>query len=238
MKEKLYTIPLSEAFEKETECPFCALFDLLENNAISYTLGPSYMEPESRIMTNKLGFCKKHYEKMYGEKNRLGLALMLSSHFDEIIAKYERCYDFSKEEKRGLFKKKTGETNFIDELNGSCFICDKINSEMDNFYDTFVYLWKREQSFREVVMKSKGFCLGHFDYIVKVAKEKMSEKAFEEFFSIVFEKQKEDLKRVREELGWFIKKFDYRFKDEPWNNSRTALKRMITKVASLNVEQE
>lgn len=238
MKEKLYTIPLSEAFEKETECPFCALYDKLENNAISYTLGPSYMEPESRIMTNKLGFCKKHYEKMYGEKNRLGLALMLSSHFDEIIAEYDECYDFSKDGKKSLFNKKTEKINHIKELSESCFICDKVNTEMDNFFDTFVYLWKKEESFRENVMKSKGFCLEHFECIVNVARKKMPEKIFEEFFSIVFEKQKEELKRVREELEWFIKKFDYRFKDEPWNNSRTALKRMITKIASLNVEQE
>lgn len=238
MKEKLYTIPLSEAFEKETECPFCALYDALENNAISYTLGPSYMEPESRIMTNKLGFCKKHYEKMYGEKNRLGLALMMSSHFDELILKYDECYDYLKSEKKGLFNKKTGKINHIEEIDKSCFICDKINSEMDNFYDTFVYLWKKEPGFRDVVMNSKGFCLNHFDCIVKVAKKKMPEKIFDEFLSIVFEKQKKELRRVKEELDWFIKKFDYRFKDEPWYNSKTAPKRMITKVASLNVEQE
>ena len=66
----------------------------------------------------------------------------------------------------------------------------------------------------------------------------MSEKDFDEFFGIIYDKQKTELKRVREDLAWFIKKFDYRFKNEPWNDSQTALKRMITKVASLNVEPD
>ena len=44
-------------------------------------------------------------------------------------------------------------------------------------------------------------------------------------------------KKVEEDIDWFIQKFDYRFKDEPWKNSKDALQRTILKVSSENVEE-
>ena len=43
----------------------------------------------------------------------------------------------------------------------------------------------------------------------------------------------ENMKRVHEDLGWFIDKFDYRFKDEPWKNAKDALLRTMTKLNSI-----
>lgn len=240
MKEKLYTIPLSEAFEENSECPFCSLYNQLEKRAIEYTLGPSYMEPDVRIKTNKLGFCKEHYLKMYNIKNRLGLSLMVSSHIDDIINEYESFYKteyFS--EKKGIFsKKKLCSDNMMHNLLNSCFICDKISTDMDKFFDTFIFMWRKENEFRDKVLSSNAFCLQHFDKIINLAYKKMSANEFEEFFEILFEKQKSNFIRVKEELDWFIQKFDYRFKDEPWKNSKDALKRAIIKVASKNPEND
>ena len=41
MKEKIYTIPVNDAFDKDCECPLCAMYQELENNAVEYTMGPS-----------------------------------------------------------------------------------------------------------------------------------------------------------------------------------------------------
>ena len=56
MKERIYTIPVSEAFREDCECPMCILEKRLEDDALKYTLGPSMMEPDSRIETNKKDF--------------------------------------------------------------------------------------------------------------------------------------------------------------------------------------
>ena len=40
------------------------------------------------------------------------------------------------------------------------------------------------------------------------------------------------MKRVTDDLEWFIDKFDYRHKDEPWKNSKDALPRAITKTVT------
>ncbi len=39
----------------------------------------------------------------------------------------------------------------------------------------------------------------------------------------------DNMERVTSELEWFIDKFDYRHKDEPWGNSKDALPRAVVK---------
>ena len=83
MKEKIYTIPVNEAFETHDECPFCHLERDTEQRAIKYVLGPgaSYMEPEVRLATDKAGFCREHYKKMFDFGNHLGSALIMQTYF-------------------------------------------------------------------------------------------------------------------------------------------------------------
>ena len=40
MKETIYTIPVSEAFEADCACPFCYLYSKLESEAVSIRLAP------------------------------------------------------------------------------------------------------------------------------------------------------------------------------------------------------
>ena len=71
MAEQLFTIPVNEAFEGDSECPFCEMRKKIEDSAIEFTLGPSYMEDDNREVTDKLGFCPVHIRRLYSEKNRL-----------------------------------------------------------------------------------------------------------------------------------------------------------------------
>ena len=64
MQEKIYTIPVTEAFSKKSGCPFCALKNKLEDDERELIMGASMMEPDIRIKTNALGFCKRHFDKM------------------------------------------------------------------------------------------------------------------------------------------------------------------------------
>ncbi len=91
MKEKIYTIPVSEAFEVDCECPMCLLEKRFEDEKLEYILGPSLMEPDTRVETNKSGFCRRHYEMLYKKQDsRLGLALILDTHIAEQNSKLEK----------------------------------------------------------------------------------------------------------------------------------------------------
>ena len=92
MKEQIYTIPVNTAFEKSRDdkscgCPFCTMQETLQKNELDLITGASMMEPDIRIKTNEQGFCRKHYDMMLLMKNRLGIALMLESHLDEVRGK-------------------------------------------------------------------------------------------------------------------------------------------------------
>ena len=69
------TNALSALFERE-----------LEQHAISFILGSAYMEDDIRMETDETGFCRHHYKMMYDYGNRLGNALILSTHLKKLNA--------------------------------------------------------------------------------------------------------------------------------------------------------
>ena len=91
MAEKIYTIPINEAFDKTLEsetpdCPLCLLRRMLEKNEIERITGAAMMEPDVRIETNKKGFCRRHFDMMTGGggyalswKNRKGISICCQS---------------------------------------------------------------------------------------------------------------------------------------------------------------
>ncbi len=56
MKEQLYSIPVNDAFSVDCECPICQIYHKLEKEAVEYTMGPSYMEDDTRSKTDAAGF--------------------------------------------------------------------------------------------------------------------------------------------------------------------------------------
>lgn len=48
----------------------------------------------------------------------------------------------------------------------------------------------------------------------------------------------DNMKRVKEDLDWFIQKYDYRFRDEPWKNSKDAVERSLVKLNSIYKKKE
>ncbi len=84
MAEQLYTIPINDAFDQFDGCPMCRLRTQLENQSLEYIMGAAMMEPNIRIVTNRLGFCRTHFRRMLGMGNRLSLALILESHLQYV----------------------------------------------------------------------------------------------------------------------------------------------------------
>lgn len=241
MKEQIYTIPVNEGFEAGGECAFCNMMAKLEQDAIEYTLGPSYMEDDIRMETDKIGFCPKHYNNLYHQKNRLGLGLITHTHFKRLTADMEKLTKDIKPVKKGIFSKADKSQtqdicDYIDSITKACFVCNKIDKSMDRYIDTFFFMWVKMPEIRDTVKNCKGFCIDHFSTLLRVGEKKLSEKDFKEFVSIVAPIQIENMKRVTDEIEWFTDKFDYRYKDEPWGNSKDAVPRGITKLASEFVE--
>ena len=228
MKIEIYTIPLKEGFEKNSECPFCAMKQALEVKNTEYFLSPAYMEEEIRDETNRYGFCNPHLEKLAASRNVLGVSLMMQSllmtrrqALNETLSSVAREKKAAKQE--ALWKA-------FDEPKNTCAICRRIDATMERYTEAFFFLWKKEKEFRETVFPGKGFCLEHFSGLYQAADRYLSGSAADEFKKLLAEREEAELSRMQEDLDWFIKKFDYRFANEPWKNAKDALPRALLKL--------
>ena len=81
MKEQLHTIPISDAMANAGECPFCYIEQKTEEHMMDFVLGhgASYMEADIRDMTDREGFCRAHFKKMFDYGNSLGNAWILKT---------------------------------------------------------------------------------------------------------------------------------------------------------------
>lgn len=231
MKEQLYTIPVNDAFAKDSECPICEMFKELEKNAVEFTMGPSYMEDDIREVTDKVGFCTEHVKKLLKMENKLGISLVLHSHMVKTNKDIKKLAE-SNTKGSTLFKKKdiSPLTDYLNTLNSSCFVCNRIEDTFKRYIRTIHYLWEKEDSFKKKYAASKGFCTKHYQKLLEEAKNNLSGANLDGFIDETNRIYMENMQRVTDDLEWFIDKFDYRHKDEPWKNSKDALPRAITKL--------
>ena len=225
MVEKIYTIPINEAFDgapghEPADCPICLMYDMLEKNELDIILGASMMEPDIRIETNKKGFCKHHFDQMFERGNRLGLGLILESHLAEIeknIFSSGTTFD-SKGEK---------EQTKLRTLDGSCYVCDRIEAALAKMFSNMVYLWETEEDFRVKFAAQKYFCLPHYAALLEAGRNGLSKKQFADYFKTAREIEKAYISELGGDVSWFCKKFDYRYDAEPWYNAKDAIPRAL-----------
>ena len=234
MKEKLYTIPVNDAVAANDECPICNAERSLEEDAIEYAIGPgaSYMESDIREMTDKTGFCRRHFQMMYKYGNSLGNALILTSHVHKVSEDIKKEMKNYRGAKGGLFSK-GGSSNveeYINSLTGKCFVCDYYRDTYKRYIATFFYLYENDTEFREKIKSGKGFCLPHMGELLHEAPGYLKGKLLADFTSELFEIQSRNLDRIEEDISWFVEKFKYENQDKDWKESKDAIPRTIQKL--------
>ena len=240
MKEKLYTIPLNDAVNANDECPFCFVEREVEQGLLDFCLGSgsSYMVTDVRDITDREGFCRMHYKKMFDYDNTLGNAWMLKTHYMAVRKQMDKAMADYKPGKTSVFAKfqkgdgsmKNSVAAWVKEKTDSCYICKQFEETYARYLDTFFYLWKNDNEFKEKVKKSKGFCLAHFGDLCEGAETHLNDKEKEELFAVLFPLMKENMERLQEDVNWMIDKFDHRNKDADWKTSKDAIQRGMQKL--------
>ena len=225
--EQIYTIPVNEAFDASAAdsscgCPMCALYRKLEENELELILGASMMEPDVRIKTNEQGFCRTHYDMMFTRKNRLGMALTLESHLAELSG------DLSK----GLIGTVIGRPDQkpakrIAALEKSCYVCGRIEFHFQHMAETVILLFGTDENFVEKMKKQPYFCLPHYRLLLEKASARLGKKTLADFANVTERVVKGYMETLSEDVSWFCKKFDYRYENEPWKNSKDSVERAI-----------
>lgn len=225
MLEKIYTIPVNEAFEASRDdascgCPMCALYNQLEENELDRILGAAMMEPDVRIETNAQGFCDTHFKMMFVRKNRLGLGLILESHIAEI----------TKGQKGKVLSLKgagVDQEEKLAKLENSCYVCKRIEFSFKKMVATILYLWENDPDFRTKCAAQPYFCLPHYRRLLSEGRAGMNKKTFSAFYEQISGIEMQYLEKLGGDVSWFCKKFDYRYNDEPWYDSKDAVERAM-----------
>lgn len=239
MKEQLYTIPLNDAVNAQDECPFCFIERNIEQDLLDFVLGSgsSYMEADIREMTDKAGFCRAHFKKMFDYGNTLGNAWILKTHYQKMIGEMQQQIASFRPGKTSLkdkFRKNVQSGNslasWVEQKEESCYICNHYKETYARYLDTFFYMYKKDPAFRERIASGKGFCLPHFKDLCESADAQLSDKDKDGFYAMLLPLMEQNMKRISEDVSWLVEKFDYRNKDADWKNSRDAIQRGMQKL--------
>lgn len=225
MPEKIFTIPINEAMDRYDGCPLCTLRKELEESSLKYALGAAMMEPAVRIEMNRLGFCPKHFDDMFAAKNKLALALVLESHLDELGEVFNISGEDGKKRRKAAKAPDAAEKTA--ELSESCFVCSRIKGTVRRYYSNFVYLWDKDNGFREKLARQPYFCITDAAGILRAGKAELKAASYEELKTALARVMGSYLGSVKEDISKFCQSFDYRNADKPLGDERFAVEKAI-----------
>jgi len=237
MKETIYTIPINDAFDADCECPICEFLKQEEKQRIEYCLGSSMMEPDERIKSNERGYCQRHTQMMYEFGNKLSHALILETRLKylvDVVAEYKNGL---KRPQRTFLGSSKRATNAPLANSKTCVVCERLDVILDAFTANIFYLYKKDEEFKNKFFSSKGFCLPHFELLINESEKHLNAEQRFDFLNKLCDLQTDNLNRVLDDVVWFTKKFDYRYKNEDWKNSKDAVIRGSSKISSY-IEEE
>ena len=216
MAEQLYTIPINEAFEEYDGCPLCRLRRKLERQSLEYIMGAAMMEPDIRIVTNRLGFCREHFRTMLGMGSRLSLALMLESHLQYLWENTPEP-DSRVPGRLGRIRKYDGESpgSEMTARAKSCYVCARVTDFEKKCVSNVVYIYKKDPSFPDKLRAQPYFCLEHAGALLDAAKSELSEERYLALSRDLLSKTREDLEVLKRNITGFCRSFDHENAGKP-----------------------
>ncbi len=217
MKEDIRTIPINDIFMEKTGCPFCTMERMLEQIQVNYIVGDAMMEPNTRVQTNQKGFCHRHFSMMQQSGKKLPNALILESHLQEIIDAVPKG---KKPDKKFISR--------IKELTHSCFVCDRINANIDHFLQVLFTEWKKGNEFQQLYRDQKFICLEHYGRVMEKAGSSLKGSTAVDFYEVTTGLFKDYLVSLKADTTHFCSMFDYRNQgSDDWGTSLDVIDRDI-----------
>ena len=88
-------------------------------------------------------------------------------------------------------------------------------------------VWDTDEKFPAKLEAQPYFCLPHYRKLLEYGQKRLGRKKQAAFASAVGRVVNAYMDSLTEDVSWFCKKFDYRYDEEPWYNSKDAVERAI-----------
>ncbi len=209
MKYKLETIPVWDAVQREEKtCIICFLMEQSEQRKITFYLGNSVMNPETRVRVNTQGFCPDHYRKLIGGGKPLSLGLMAHTRLQETWKQVDRAVHAlgSSSSPRSVKKAALQLESVMEGREAGCLICEGMSDNLNRYLYTTAHLWGAEQEFREAFRDSGGVCLHHLSFLAAMAPEALGKGLLGEFCSELVQNSKLWMERTLDEVQWLTQR--------------------------------
>lgn len=221
MKIHIETALIVEAFEKNGECPLCDIRRVVNERVLHVYANEGVMEDDTRARVNRMGFCPTHFQELLEADNKLGIALQSGTR----LATLQKKLKLPKNPKEAAKL-----ADMIDAELSTCAVCGIVEEHMTRYTQTIASMYAKETFIRDAIHNGKGFCLTHFAALLRAATHAGGEKP--QFLAALYDAEERNLARLSEELQGFCDKFDYRYSDRPWGNSKDSVVRTIFKIRS------
>lgn len=192
--ESIHKIPVNESFSENCGCPICRLKSKYDEKAVWFLYEEGIMNPETRIETNRKGFCKEHLDLLAKEKQSLSLALMLETRL-EVLQK----------ELKGNSSKGTIKT--IEKESSKCYICEYTNKALDEIAGLVSQMYKEEE-FRKKFKEQEFFCLPHTALLL--SKNELKGSLSSEYIKDILAINEKFTENIRKNLKSYAESFDYK----------------------------
>ena len=189
-------------------CPICTLIQRIVTRYIESTFNENLLDPALRKrLADSLGFCYEHTWQTITLKlsDALGLAILYQDLVNDVMKKIEPG-------------KKNTENQVFTVLKpvAPCPACQVEEVALGRIVDSMA-LALRDQDFVAGFKQSSGLCIPHLRLLLPSLDSEMQE--------IVLDHQHACMESLRIELAEFIRKSDYRFRDEVYGKEGDSYKR-------------
>lgn len=233
MKIRLETIPVWDELKNDGECFLCTLKEKGERQAVRYYLGPSVMNPETRVEVNRRGFCRHHLDQLLEGDNSQGLSLMEDTYLQAVRDDLKKSMTAILNQKSERRMAKTTDAFFeaFEKRAADCLVCDQIKQYETRYLYTTAYLWADDPDFREALKASKGFCLPHYRALLEMGRKALKKNQFFDFAKEITALELENLERMQKQIWWMTQKYKGENFDKPWDGCEDAHRRTALKLS-------
>jgi len=238
-KYQLETIPVWDALGRDSECLLCDLEAESERRNTEFFLGPSVMAPEMRVQLNRHGFCPRHLHMLGSGTGKLGYALALATHVEELRGWFEKqARGLSLRGNRRRSEMRTEE--FVTALDGreqDCLMCDRIRHNLDNYAYTMTKLFATNDEFRHAFGSSRGVCLHHLPLVLRLGVEQLGQSELAAWQEVLLRLTNSSLERLGEELEQFTWQFDATSSRSTPDSAQDSVPRTVMKLAGFGPQR-
>lgn len=234
MKYQLETIPVTDAWTSAPVCPLCLLMDGAEQRHIEYYLGNSVMNPETRVLVNKTGFCSRHFPMMRSAGHAHHLGLIAHTHLQTVRQNLTRKLNALSG--RSPAKAALEFAERVQKQTKKCLICESMERDIKRYTFTAAVLYIREPDFRKRFDHAPSPCLPHAAQLAQTASETLKKKDAGMFLSALSSRLNRGLEELEQDVLKFTQKFDAQNDSVDWGDSREAHTRTVQMLSGRIIE--